>query len=86
MKMSSDGHGWIGRLTLRDGRCVNVSLPTGISAGMADQAPRPMTVVGKVWPYYHDDPNDTEITLAVEYNHRRVGYGNCDSDFFVFVK
>ncbi len=78
--MSSDGHGFIGRLTLDEGGCVNVSLPVQASRALLNHAPTTMTVRGKVFPYVHDDN-----LLELQINGRSVGYGLC-GDFFVFVK
>ena len=80
LEMSNDGHAYIGKLVLPDGRCINVSLPKGISTKLALEPPRSIIVEGRVLPYGYEDS-------VVEYkvNGREIGYGNC-GDFLIFVK
>lgn len=80
VRMSSDGHGFIGELGLADGRCVNVSLPTSLSRKLMGQAPKPMSVRGAVLGFpFGEDLSHFEV------NGRRIGFGRC-SNFFVFVE
>ena len=79
-EMDSDGHAFIGRLTLKDGQCVNVSLPEAESQSLLGHPPKYRKFSGEVWPYPHGD--DVLSFLA---NGRKVGYGKC-GDFFVFVR
>ncbi len=78
--MSNDGHGYIGRLELADGSCVNVSLPDRQSKILSLGPDKKMVLRGYVLPYVHDD-------AFIEYrvNGRSVGFGLC-GEKFVFVK
>ena len=78
--MSSDGHAYIGILTLNDGRCINVSLPERQSQRLLNKPEQQTTIVGQVFSFPHDDD-----ALGVQINGRAIGYGLC-GDKFVFVK
>ena len=77
--MTSDGHGFIGKLTLPDGKCVNVSLSDEESRRMTGAAPKEGSFTGRALPYVRDP------SLVPLINGRRVGMGLC-GDFYVFVK
>lgn len=78
--MSSDGHAYIGKLSLPDGTCVDVSLPESTSRRLAGQPPHQTTVVGRVLPYIYEDS-----IIDYKVNGRLIGYGKCGK-FFLFVK
>ena len=77
--MSSDGHGYIGRLTLPDGKCVNISLPDEESKRIMGAPPANASFTGRALPYVRDS------SLVPLINGRRVGMGLC-GDFYIFVK
>jgi hypothetical protein len=80
LEMWSDGHGYIGIVTLDDGSCINVSLPERRSRSLLGQPSQRVVLTGRVvfFPY---EPG----VLSFRVNGRRVGYGRC-APYFVFVK
>jgi hypothetical protein len=79
LTMSSDGHGFIGKLELENGTCLNVSLPVEVSRELLGQEPRQMTVVGRIYRYVH------EYQTFVLVDGRRIGEGLC-GDYYLFVQ
>lgn len=77
--MSTDGHGFIGRLALKDGTCLNVSLPDELSEQLINREPTMKTVTGRMFPYVKE--SDILVTL----NGRRIGEGLCGSNY-LFVR
>jgi hypothetical protein len=80
LKMSTDGHGYIGIVMLADGSCINVSLPVARSRPLSGQPPRRVTLTGSVLFFPYAPGID-----SFRVNGRPVGYGIC-TPFFVFVK
>lgn len=78
--MWSDGHGYIGIVTLDDGSCINVSLPESRSQALFGQPPRRVALTGAV-VFFPRDPG----ILSFKVNGRGVGYGRCAA-YFVFVR
>lgn len=78
--MSSDGHGYIGIVTLADGSCINVSLPVARSRLLLGQPPRRVTLTGDVLLFPYAPGID-----SFRVNGRPVAYGMC-TRFFIFVK
>lgn len=70
------------QLDLRNGRCVNVSLPRERWEELRRSGPREMTVVGNV---YREPRGVGGEESVLEINGRAIGYGLC-GDFFVFVR
>ena len=77
-EMSTDGYAYIGKLTLPDGKCMNVSMPDDQSKDLLEKGPRPATFRGKVLKYVN------EYNLILLINGRRVGLGRC-GDYYLFV-
>ena len=80
LDMSSDGHGFIGIVTLDDGSCINVSLPVSRSQPILGQPPQRVDLTGRV-VFFPIEPG----ILSFRVNGRPVGYGRC-APYFVFVK
>jgi hypothetical protein len=80
LEISNDGHAYIGKLTLPDRSCINVSLPLQETLIRLKHPPETMTVTGVPMPY----PHDPEV-FSFEVNGRKVGYGTCPGDFYLFV-
>ena len=51
MEITSDGHGFIGKLVLENGECINVSLPSDRSRRLLGKPPQPIKVMGQVLRY-----------------------------------
>ena len=84
LMMSSDGHGFIGKLLLEDGDCLNVSLSSERSRRLMDQPAQQITVSGTVLPY--PVVADSEgLVLGYRVKGRPVGRGLC-GDYFLFVQ
>ena len=77
--MSSDGHGFIGKLTTRDG-CLNVSVPDREAKRLLGKEPAQRTFKGDVLPY----PTGDDV-FDVRVNGRKIGRGLCGDDF-LFVR
>jgi len=87
LEMSSDGHGFIGRLTLGNGDCLNVSLSPRRSRALLGRPAQQVTVSGQVLPYPEVslDSQDSEyLVLSYSVNGRKVGQGRCGK-YFLFV-
>jgi hypothetical protein len=80
MSITNDGHAYIGKLVLSDGKCVDVSLPQSRVRKLLDQPPHKQTVNGRVFPYVHSGDFD-----EIRVNGRLIGYGSC-GDFYVYVR
>jgi hypothetical protein len=80
LTMSSDGHAFIGVLTLDDKSCINVSLPEKRSEYLLGKSGKLTVISGLVVSFPHADD-----AMEFAINGRRVGYGLC-GDKFVFVK
>jgi hypothetical protein len=77
--MSTDGHGYIGRLVLQDGTCLNVSLPDDESKNMIYRTPRHMKITGRMLPYVKEN------NVVIRVNDRLVGEGLC-GNYYLFVR
>lgn len=87
LDMSSDGHGFIGRLTLDNGDCLNVSLSTSRSRSLLGRPAQHVTVSGQVLPYPEISlsSQDSEyLALSYSVQGRKVGRGRC-GEYFLFV-
>lgn len=87
LEMSSDGHGFIGRLVLDNGDCVNVSLPPGRSRALLGKPAQRLKVSGPVLPYAQIslESKDSEyLVLSYSVKGRKVGRGRC-GPYFLFV-
>lgn len=73
-------HVLMGRLTMDDGRCLNVSLPKGTVQRLRAEGAVNEVVVGRVFPSY-PDPDLAEIYIA----GRRVGLSQC-GNVLLFVE
>jgi hypothetical protein len=71
------GQAMMGKLDLPDGRCISVSLPGEMLAGLEQNGPAEVTIRGRV----HEVPSDV-TSMTVE--GRTIGLGMCGS-FFLFV-
>lgn len=80
LEMSSDGHGFIGIVTLEEGSCINVSLPVRRSQPLLGRPPQRVDLTGRV-VFFPFEPG----SLSFRVNGRPVGYGRC-APYFVFVK
>ena len=80
---SSDGHAWIGRLTLDSGECVNVSTPDDLMEQLGDTGEVNARLVGSSirYPDFASGPVITRFVI----NGREIGIGRC-GDFFVFIE
>jgi hypothetical protein len=79
LRMSSDGHAYIGVLRLDDGSCINVSLPEDRSWDLYGETPRRMSVAGRSLAF-----PQVEGGSGFSVSGRPVGYGTCG--WFLFVK
>jgi len=83
MELTNDGHAYIGKVVMSDGRCVNVSVPLeayrDYESGR-EKFQNQVSLRGRVFPYAYGD-GFTETLI----NGRKVGYGKC-GNFYVFVK
>jgi hypothetical protein len=84
LEMSSDEHGFIGRLTLDKGDCLNVSLSPRRSRALLGRPAQHVTVTGQVLPY----PNISLYSRGSEYTvlsysvkDRKIGQGRCGKYF-----
>jgi hypothetical protein len=77
-EMSTDGYAYIGKLTLPDGKCMNVSLPDDQSKRLFDKAPKPAIFRGRMMRYVKEN------NIVVFVNGRSVGEGWC-GDHYLFV-
>lgn len=84
LEMSSDGHGFIAKLVLENGECVNVSLPTAEARNLLGKPPRKVKVHGDVLPYPVPSGADG-LVLGYRVKGRPVGQGLC-GDRFLFVQ
>jgi hypothetical protein len=87
LEMSSDGHGFIGRLILDNGDCLNVSLSPRRSRALLGRPAQHVTVSGQVSPYpeislYSQDSEYLVLSYSVK--GRKVGQGRCGR-YFLFV-
>ena len=80
---SSDGHAWIGRLTLDSGECVNVSIPDAEMIELGESGVSDAMVAGAV--VFYPTSNTDDLVTSFTANGRKVGVGNC-GDFFIFVE
>lgn len=80
LAIKSDGHGFIGELSLEDGSCIDVSVPNNFSERYRDQPAQMLQLEGPVFPY----PNGEDI-IELKINGRKIGVGLC-GNFYVFVK
>jgi hypothetical protein len=73
-------HGMVSRLQTDDGRCLNISLPDDISAGLEQDGQARMTVRGDVlgYPKVHG-------SMDYQVDDRSVGMGEC-GDAVLFVE
>lgn len=80
LTMSTDGHGYIGKLDVGGGKCLNVSIPDGDSKKLITRkAAQKATLTGRWLPYVK------EFGLAVTVNGRTIGEGLC-GDHYLFVR
>jgi len=87
LEMSSDGHGFIGRLTLANGDCLNVSLSPPRSHALLGRPAQQVTVSGQVLPYPDislSSQGSEYIVLSYSVKGRKVGQGRC-GQYFLFV-
>jgi len=82
MAMSSDGHGFIGKLVLDNGECLNVSLSQQRSRRLLGEPAQHMTVSGEVLPYPEVSGG---LVLGYRVKDRPIGRGLC-GDYFLFVR
>jgi hypothetical protein len=80
LRMSTDGHGYIGILLLADGSCINVSLPERESKKQLGKPPVHQAIAGAVFPF----PFADDEMLGWKVNGRKVGFGTCGPNY-VFV-
>jgi len=73
-------HVLMGRLTMDDGKCLNVSLPKRTVQHLRSEGTVSQVVVGRVFPSY-PDPDLAEIYIA----GRRVGLSQC-GNILLFVE
>lgn len=79
LTMSTDGHGYIGKLDVGNGKCLNVSLPDATSRKTIYKPARSVTLRGRWLPYVKQE------NIQARVNGRTVGEGLC-GDHYLFVK
>lgn len=79
LTITTDGHGYIGKLDMENGDCLNVSLPDAVSEEHIYKNPTKMKLTGRWLPYVKQNG------LVVTVNGRKIGEGLC-GDHYLFVR